>query len=142
MRGVTTTWRLCRTRRSELSLEIFMTLACPDIKMASQVIRNRGKYTWAAGIIIRDISRGIWNVPYIGEVYLIKASVFKSKPLSYVNGALDPDMSLCKNLRERVSTLVDDDIPVVKLLELLEFDSISTAFSQIVYGFFLYSVFA
>ncbi|XP_028968240.1 procollagen-lysine,2-oxoglutarate 5-dioxygenase [Galendromus occidentalis] len=51
--------------------------------------------------IVKGEKKGIWNVPYIGEVYLIKASVFSKKPLSYVNGALDPDMALCKNLRER-----------------------------------------
>ena len=50
--------------------------------------------------------RGIWNVPYVGEVYLIKADVFREKPLSFVNGALDPDMALCKNLRERVRSLL------------------------------------
>ncbi|OQR74134.1 procollagen-lysine, partial [Tropilaelaps mercedesae] len=51
--------------------------------------------------IIKGEKRGIWNVPFVSEVYLIKASVFSKTPPSYVNGALDPDMAFCKNLRNR-----------------------------------------
>ncbi|XP_044134254.1 procollagen-lysine,2-oxoglutarate 5-dioxygenase 1 [Bufo gargarizans] len=47
---------------------------------------------------------GIWNVPYITNVYLVKGSVLR-KPLSqydlFHSGSLDPDMAFCDNVRRK-----------------------------------------
>ncbi|XP_072012542.1 procollagen-lysine,2-oxoglutarate 5-dioxygenase 1 [Engystomops pustulosus] len=47
---------------------------------------------------------GIWNVPYITNVYLVKGSVLR-KALSqydlFHSGNLDPDMSFCDNVRRK-----------------------------------------
>ncbi|XP_053547507.1 procollagen-lysine,2-oxoglutarate 5-dioxygenase 1 [Bombina bombina] len=47
---------------------------------------------------------GIWNVPYISSVYLVKGSVLRSSLNgvdTYRSGTLDPDMSFCKNARDK-----------------------------------------
>lgn len=52
--------------------------------------------------IVQGQRRGLWNVPYISECYLIEASVLRNprtRP-NYVRNLLDPDMALCENLRE------------------------------------------
>lgn len=41
--------------------------------------------------------RGIWNVPFISSVYLIKSSVLQK--LSYTRAEMDPDMAFCEHLR-------------------------------------------
>ncbi|KAM9713305.1 procollagen-lysine,2-oxoglutarate 5-dioxygenase 2 isoform 2-T2 [Menidia menidia] len=46
---------------------------------------------------------GVWNIPYMAHVYLIKGSVLRSelKERNYfVLEKLDPDMALCRNARE------------------------------------------
>ncbi|XP_023821824.1 procollagen-lysine,2-oxoglutarate 5-dioxygenase 3 isoform X4 [Oryzias latipes] len=47
---------------------------------------------------------GLWNVPYISQVYLVKGSVLRSK-LSHLNlfvdQGMDPDMVFCKNVRDQ-----------------------------------------
>ncbi|XP_041071637.1 procollagen-lysine,2-oxoglutarate 5-dioxygenase 2 isoform X1 [Carcharodon carcharias] len=47
---------------------------------------------------------GVWNVPYIAHVYLIKGTTLRAdlKEKNYFNqDTMDPDMSLCRNLREQ-----------------------------------------
>ncbi|KAM6434446.1 procollagen-lysine,2-oxoglutarate 5-dioxygenase 1 [Liasis olivaceus] len=47
---------------------------------------------------------GLWNVPYISSVYLIKGSVLRSQ-LAHLDlfhsGKMDADMALCHNIREQ-----------------------------------------
>uniref|UniRef100_A0A665U201 procollagen-lysine 5-dioxygenase n=1 Tax=Echeneis naucrates TaxID=173247 RepID=A0A665U201_ECHNA len=56
--------------------------------------------------IVQGKRIGLWNVPYITQVYLIKGSVLRSK-LSrvslYVEQGMDPDMVFCKSIRDQVS---------------------------------------
>uniref|UniRef100_A0A665U1N0 procollagen-lysine 5-dioxygenase n=1 Tax=Echeneis naucrates TaxID=173247 RepID=A0A665U1N0_ECHNA len=54
--------------------------------------------------IVQGKRIGLWNVPYITQVYLIKGSVLRSK-LSrvslYVEQGMDPDMVFCKSIRDQ-----------------------------------------
>lgn len=49
---------------------------------------------------------GVWNVPYISNIYLIKGSALRAE-LRHVDlfhySKLDPDMSFCANVRQQVS---------------------------------------
>uniref|UniRef100_A0A8C5QNY9 Procollagen-lysine,2-oxoglutarate 5-dioxygenase 1 n=1 Tax=Leptobrachium leishanense TaxID=445787 RepID=A0A8C5QNY9_9ANUR len=47
---------------------------------------------------------GVWNVPYISDVYLVKGSVLRTKLRQedvYRSGDLDPDMAFCDNARKQ-----------------------------------------
>ncbi|XP_040182027.1 procollagen-lysine,2-oxoglutarate 5-dioxygenase 1 [Rana temporaria] len=47
---------------------------------------------------------GIWNVPYINSVYLVKGSALRTKLNQYDmfrSGHLDPDMAFCDNVRKQ-----------------------------------------
>ncbi|XP_055521918.1 LOW QUALITY PROTEIN: multifunctional procollagen lysine hydroxylase and glycosyltransferase LH3-like, partial [Leucoraja erinacea] len=47
---------------------------------------------------------GIWNVPYLSQVYLVKGDVLRSELRQrhvYTLGDQDPDMVFCKNVRPR-----------------------------------------
>lgn len=53
------------------------------------------------------LCRGLWNVPYITQVYLIKGSVLRTK-LSQVSlymdeGGMDADMVFCRSIRDQVT---------------------------------------
>lgn len=51
-------------------------------------------------------SRGVWNVPYVSSVYLVKASLLRSELTDYEffnSHILDPDMAFCHNIRSKVS---------------------------------------
>ena len=54
--------------------------------------------------IVQGKRRGVWNVPYISSIYLINGEfIHKSSPESRPNllhADLDPDMALCRNLRD------------------------------------------
>lgn len=53
------------------------------------------------------VFRGVWNIPYMAHVYLVKGSVLRNelKERNYfVLEKLDPDMALCRNAREMVRT--------------------------------------
>ncbi|XP_024120410.1 multifunctional procollagen lysine hydroxylase and glycosyltransferase LH3 isoform X2 [Oryzias melastigma] len=54
--------------------------------------------------IVQGKRIGLWNVPYISQVYLVKGSVLRSK-LSHLNlfveEGMDPDMAFCKNVRDQ-----------------------------------------
>lgn len=55
------------------------------------------------------VSRGVWNIPYMAHVYLVKGSTLRNelKERNYfVLEKLDPDMALCRNAREMVRTLI------------------------------------
>lgn len=46
--------------------------------------------------------RGLWNVPYIANAYIINATILRKydrKQLTYNEANLDPDMAFCKALR-------------------------------------------
>lgn len=50
--------------------------------------------------------RGVWNVPYVSSVYLVKASLLRSELKDYKlfnSHILDPDMAYCHNIRNKVS---------------------------------------
>lgn len=51
------------------------------------------------------VSRGVWNIPYMAHIYLVKGQVLRNelKERNYfVLEKLDPDMALCRNARELV----------------------------------------
>lgn len=50
--------------------------------------------------------RGLWNVPYITQVYLIKGSILRSKLSQvslFLDEDMDPDMVFCRTIRDQVS---------------------------------------
>lgn len=50
-------------------------------------------------------SRGVWNVPYVSKVYLLKGSLLRSELTDFglFNwNILDPDMAYCHNVRNKV----------------------------------------
>ncbi|XP_026549031.1 procollagen-lysine,2-oxoglutarate 5-dioxygenase 1-like, partial [Notechis scutatus] len=47
---------------------------------------------------------GLWNVPYVSGVYLVKGSILRSQLAQldlFHHGKLDADMALCHNMREQ-----------------------------------------
>ena len=54
--------------------------------------------------IVQGKRRGLWNVPYISSIYLIKGDlIHNTSPETRINllhEDLDPDMALCRNLRD------------------------------------------
>ncbi|XP_066297450.1 procollagen-lysine,2-oxoglutarate 5-dioxygenase 1-like isoform X3 [Branchiostoma lanceolatum] len=53
--------------------------------------------------IVQGTKKGVWNVPYINNVYLIHGSLLqqpKTMP-SFIVGQLDADMAFCASLREK-----------------------------------------
>uniref|UniRef100_UPI00398E53FD procollagen-lysine,2-oxoglutarate 5-dioxygenase 2 isoform X1 n=1 Tax=Pristiophorus japonicus TaxID=55135 RepID=UPI00398E53FD len=54
--------------------------------------------------IVEGSRVGVWNVPYLAHVYLIKGEVLRTdlKEKNYFNlDTMDSDMSLCRNIREQ-----------------------------------------
>ncbi|XP_074537637.1 procollagen-lysine,2-oxoglutarate 5-dioxygenase 1 isoform X2 [Halichoeres trimaculatus] len=54
--------------------------------------------------IVQGRRVGVWNVPYISRVYLIKASVLREELTDYelfTSQILDPDMAFCFNIRSK-----------------------------------------
>ena len=49
---------------------------------------------------------GQWNVPYITDIYLIKNTKIPLLKGGYTDGKLDPDMALCKRMRDKVITCI------------------------------------
>uniref|UniRef100_A0A1I8M2M7 procollagen-lysine 5-dioxygenase n=1 Tax=Musca domestica TaxID=7370 RepID=A0A1I8M2M7_MUSDO len=47
--------------------------------------------------IVRGDILGMWNVPYVSSIYLIKSTAFKH--LNYDHQYYDPDMAMCESLR-------------------------------------------
>ncbi|KAB1283639.1 Procollagen-lysine; 2-oxoglutarate 5-dioxygenase 2 [Camelus dromedarius] len=59
--------------------------------------------------IVQGNRVGIWNVPYMANVYLIKGKTLRSEMNErnyFVRDKLDPDMALCRNAREMVGHTV------------------------------------
>ncbi|TRY64766.1 hypothetical protein DNTS_027664 [Danionella cerebrum] len=54
--------------------------------------------------IVQSKRVGVWNVPYITQVYLLRGETLRSRLSSvslYQQESLDPDMSFCKSVREQ-----------------------------------------
>ncbi|XP_047242064.1 multifunctional procollagen lysine hydroxylase and glycosyltransferase LH3 [Girardinichthys multiradiatus] len=54
--------------------------------------------------IVQGKRIGLWNVPYITQVYLIKGSVLRSKLSQvslFVDEEMDPDMVFCRSIRDQ-----------------------------------------
>lgn len=55
--------------------------------------------------LCRVVSRGVWNIPYMAHIYLVKGSILRNEMKErnyFVLEKLDPDMALCRNARELV----------------------------------------
>jgi len=51
--------------------------------------------------IVQNTKRGVWNVPFVTSLYLVRGDVIankKTKP-SYIHNLLDADMAFCTNMR-------------------------------------------
>ncbi|XP_023047756.1 procollagen-lysine,2-oxoglutarate 5-dioxygenase 1 [Piliocolobus tephrosceles] len=56
--------------------------------------------------IVQGRRVGVWNVPYISNIYLIKGSALRGElqsPDLFHHSKLDPDMAFCANVRQQVS---------------------------------------
>ncbi|XP_078144153.1 procollagen-lysine,2-oxoglutarate 5-dioxygenase 1 isoform X2 [Centroberyx gerrardi] len=54
--------------------------------------------------IVQGRRLGVWNVPYVSSVFLVKASLLRSELLDYElfnSHILDPDMAFCHNVRNK-----------------------------------------
>ncbi|XP_042347462.1 procollagen-lysine,2-oxoglutarate 5-dioxygenase 1 isoform X2 [Plectropomus leopardus] len=54
--------------------------------------------------IVQGRRVGVWNVPYVSSVYLVKASLLRSELPDYElfnSNILDPDMAFCHNIRSK-----------------------------------------
>lgn len=53
--------------------------------------------------------RGVWNVPYVANIYLIKGQTLRSEMKErnyFARDRLDPDMAFCRNAREMVRCML------------------------------------
>ncbi|KAK2547937.1 Procollagen-lysine [Acropora cervicornis] len=51
--------------------------------------------------IVQRERRGVWNVPFISSIYLVQKQALSKLNGAYGPDSLDPDMAMCKNLREQ-----------------------------------------
>uniref|UniRef100_A0A3Q3JRQ0 Procollagen-lysine,2-oxoglutarate 5-dioxygenase 1 n=1 Tax=Monopterus albus TaxID=43700 RepID=A0A3Q3JRQ0_MONAL len=54
--------------------------------------------------VVQGRRAGVWNVPYVSSVYLVKASLLRSELTDYelfTSPILDPDMTYCHNVRNK-----------------------------------------
>ncbi|KAM9855658.1 procollagen-lysine,2-oxoglutarate 5-dioxygenase 1 isoform 1-T1 [Aulostomus maculatus] len=54
--------------------------------------------------IVQGRRMGVWNVPYVSSVYLVKGSLLRSEMIDYEqfnSHILDPDMAFCHNVRNK-----------------------------------------
>ncbi|PIK40153.1 hypothetical protein BSL78_23007 [Apostichopus japonicus] len=52
--------------------------------------------------IVKGNRKGVWNVPFVSTVYLIQGKRVRSPNTpSYVSAHMDPDMKICKDLRDQ-----------------------------------------
>ena len=54
----------------------------------------------------------MWNVPHISAAYLIQKQVLSEMKGIFTGDKFDPDMTMCKNLREKVSS----DLSFLKII--------------------------
>lgn len=69
----------------------------------THVFFNIAMFTTSSSCLV--IPRGVWNIPYMAHVYLVKGSTLRKelKERNYfVLEKLDPDMAFCRNAREMV----------------------------------------
>ncbi|KAJ0183831.1 hypothetical protein K1T71_000254 [Dendrolimus kikuchii] len=53
--------------------------------------------------IVYEVVRGVWNVPFITNCFVVKSSILRApaaKYLTYAKEGVDPDMAFCASLRE------------------------------------------
>ncbi|MXQ94642.1 hypothetical protein E5288_WYG013874 [Bos mutus] len=71
--------------------------------------------------IVQGNRVGIWNVPYMANVYLIKGKTLRSEMIErnyFVRDKLDPDMALCRNARE-MTLQREKDSPTPETFQML-----------------------
>ncbi|KAM7411026.1 hypothetical protein PAMA_021146 [Pampus argenteus] len=54
--------------------------------------------------VVQRLRQGVWNVPYVSSVYLVKADLLRSELADYElfnSHILDPDMAYCHNIRNK-----------------------------------------
>ncbi|XP_019487107.1 PREDICTED: procollagen-lysine,2-oxoglutarate 5-dioxygenase 2 [Hipposideros armiger] len=71
--------------------------------------------------IVQGNRVGIWNVPYMANVYLIKGKTLRSEMSErnyFVRDKLDPDMALCRNTRE-MTLQREKDSPTPETFQML-----------------------
>ncbi|XP_006895182.1 PREDICTED: procollagen-lysine,2-oxoglutarate 5-dioxygenase 2 [Elephantulus edwardii] len=69
----------------------------------------------------RNMGIGVWNVPYMANVYLIKGEILRSEMRErnyFVRDKLDPDMALCRNARE-MTLQREKDSPTPETFQML-----------------------
>ena len=64
-------------------------------------ILNKMKFSYLI-FFAAAATRGLWNVPYIAHVYLMKGSVVRRHAPRFDDANLDSDMALCQFLRNKV----------------------------------------
>ncbi|XP_070695095.1 procollagen-lysine,2-oxoglutarate 5-dioxygenase 1 [Pempheris klunzingeri] len=94
-------------------IEQNLSIVAPMITRASRLWSNFWGALSADGYYARsedyvDIVQGrrvgVWNVPYVSSVYLVKASLLRSELTDYEqfnSHILDPDMAFCHNVRNK-----------------------------------------
>lgn len=61
-------------------------------------------------------SRGVWNVPYISQAYVIRGNTLRTElpqRAVFSGSDTDPDMAFCKSLRDKVSVAAGPDAGVL-----------------------------
>ncbi|XP_077998009.1 procollagen-lysine,2-oxoglutarate 5-dioxygenase 1-like [Glandiceps talaboti] len=51
--------------------------------------------------IVKGTKRGLWNVPFLNSIYLVKSEAIEKYRPSYLYSDLDSDMAFCRHLREQ-----------------------------------------
>lgn len=75
-------------------INIWIIITCPNY--------HPNKVSLAASFWL---TRGVWNVPYVSNVYLLKGSVLRSELTHFElfnSHILDPDMAFCHSVRSQV----------------------------------------
>nr|XP_020836616.1 procollagen-lysine,2-oxoglutarate 5-dioxygenase 2 isoform X3 [Phascolarctos cinereus] len=71
--------------------------------------------------ILIEQNRGVWNIPYMANVYLIKGQTLRSEMNErnyFIRDKLDPDMALCRNARE-MTIQREKDSPTPETFQML-----------------------
>ncbi|CAG9137144.1 unnamed protein product [Plutella xylostella] len=67
-----------------------------------EIVSRGEQFSWTSSGKHLTLIWGIWNVPFITNVYLVKSSVLRkySGKVTYSRPEVDPDMAFCQSLRE------------------------------------------
>lgn len=79
----------------------YCSAACHPINSSSFCLSDISNLT-----LVSPCFSGLWNVPYISSVYMIKANALRSELDQadlFHSGKLDADMAFCHNVRNQVS---------------------------------------